>query len=79
MNELVLEAKHYKSNVDIYPDEALAVRRMMSRYWENSSVFAVDLVGAVIRQGSFVDKMHNINWLASPALSNTMYVRRGYR
>jgi hypothetical protein len=79
MDDLVNEAKHYKSNVKPYPDEALAVRRMMSRYWENSSVFAIDLVGAVIRQGSFVEKMHDINWLASPALSNTMYVRRGYR
>jgi hypothetical protein len=76
MDDLVNEAKHYKSNVKPYPDEALAVRRMMSRYWENASVFAIDLVGAVIRQGSFVEKMHDINWLASPALSNTMYVRR---
>ena len=45
---------------------------MMSRYWENSSPFAIDLVGAVIRQGSFVEKMHHIDWLHSPALPATM-------
>lgn len=52
--------------------EKVAVRRMMSRYWENSSPFALDLVGAVIRQGSFIEKMHNIDWLHSPALPSTM-------
>ena len=53
-------------------DERIAIRRMMSRYWNNSSPFALDLVGAVIRQGSFVEKMHNIDWLHSPALRGTM-------
>lgn len=72
ITELVKQAKHYKGSSKIYPDEALALRRMMSRYWENSSPFAVDLVGAVIRQGSFVEKMHTIDWLHSPALSNTI-------
>ncbi|KAI5365237.1 Putative Glycine-rich domain-containing protein [Septoria linicola] len=52
--------------------ERIAIRKMMSRYWGNSSPFALDLVGAVIRQGSFVEKMHNIDWLHSPALPNTM-------
>lgn len=52
--------------------ERIAIRRMMSRYWENSSPFGLDLVGAVIRQGSFIEKMHNIDWLHSPALPNTM-------
>ncbi len=42
------------------------------RYWDNSSPFALDLVGAVIRQGSFIEKMHNIDWLHSPALPSTM-------
>jgi hypothetical protein len=37
--------------------EKIQFRRMMSRYWENLGPFAVDLVGAVIRQGTFVDKM----------------------
>ena len=52
--------------------ERIGIRRMMSRYWENSSPFALDLVGAVIRQGSFIEKMHNIDWLHSPALPGTM-------
>ena len=52
--------------------ERVAIRRMMSRYWENSSPFALDLVGAVVRQGSFIEKMHNIDWLHSPALPSTM-------
>jgi hypothetical protein len=38
----------------------------------NSSPFALDLVGAVIRQGTFVDKMQHIDWLHSPALQSTM-------
>ncbi|KAL1880934.1 hypothetical protein Plec18167_003469 [Paecilomyces lecythidis] len=53
-------------------NERIAVRRMMSRYWDNSSPFALDLVGAVIRQGTFVQKMDNIDWLHSPALVATM-------
>src|SRR5947207_1577214 len=32
----------------------IAVRRMMSRYWGTASPFALDLVGAVIRQGQFM-------------------------
>ena len=52
--------------------EKIAVRRMMSRYWDNSSAFALDLVGAVIRQGSFIEKMHSIDWIHSPALGATM-------
>ncbi|KAK5167340.1 uncharacterized protein LTR77_007039 [Saxophila tyrrhenica] len=52
--------------------DRVSIRKMMSRYWENSSPFALDLVGAVIRQGSFIEKMHNIDWLHSPALPNTM-------
>lgn len=53
------------------PQSRLAIRRMFSRYWLNSSPFALDLVGAVIRQGSFIEKMHNIDWLHSPALQST--------
>lgn len=50
----------------------LAVRKMMSRYWHNRSCFALDLSGAVLRQGIFVDKMVDINWLHSPAAPDTM-------
>ena len=52
--------------------EKIAVRRMMSRYWDNSSTFALDLVGAVVRQGSFIEKMHSIDWVHSPAVDPTM-------
>lgn len=52
--------------------EKVSVRRMMSRYWSNSSIFALDLVGAVIRQGSFIEKMHALDWLHSPTLNSTM-------
>ncbi|ODQ71841.1 hypothetical protein LIPSTDRAFT_309963 [Lipomyces starkeyi NRRL Y-11557] len=52
--------------------EKIAIRRMMSRYWDNWSPFALDLVGAVMRQGTFVEKMANIDWIHSPALASTM-------
>ncbi|KAL2867985.1 uncharacterized protein BJX67DRAFT_371673 [Aspergillus lucknowensis] len=57
----------------LLPEEKIAFRRMMSRYWDNSSQFAVDLVGAVVRQGTFIQKMDNIDWLHSPALMETMH------
>ncbi|KAH8693824.1 hypothetical protein BGW36DRAFT_361660 [Talaromyces proteolyticus] len=53
-------------------EQRIAIRRMMSHYWENSSVFGLDLVGAVIRQGTFVQKMDDIDWIHSPALLATM-------
>jgi hypothetical protein len=52
--------------------ERLAIRKMMSRYWDNTSIFALELGGAVIRQGVFVEKMHSIDWLHSPAARSTM-------
>lgn len=51
----------------------IAVRKMMSRYWENASLFAVDLRGAVMRQGIFVEKMCKLDWLHSPSARNTMW------
>ncbi|KIH87285.1 alpha-ketoglutarate-dependent sulfonate dioxygenase [Sporothrix brasiliensis 5110] len=54
------------------PAARLAVRKMMSRYWDNASVFALDLTGAVLRQGIFTDKMQAIDWLHSPAARATM-------
>lgn len=50
----------------------MAVRKMMSRYWTNYSPFALDLVGAVLRQGVFSAKMHDIDWLHSPTARTTM-------
>ncbi len=35
-------------------------------------MFALDLVGAVIRQGSFIEKMHALDWLHSPTVASTM-------
>ncbi|KAK1623297.1 hypothetical protein BDP81DRAFT_439957 [Colletotrichum phormii] len=46
--------------------------KMMSRYWENTSIFALDLVGATMRQGVFIGKMFNIDWLHSPNARGTM-------
>ncbi|KAH6633873.1 hypothetical protein B0J18DRAFT_975 [Chaetomium sp. MPI-SDFR-AT-0129] len=50
----------------------VAVRKMMSRYWENCSMFALDLSGAVMRQGVFVEKMCQLDWLHSPSARDTM-------
>ncbi|MCJ1445055.1 MAG: hypothetical protein MMC23_005560 [Stictis urceolatum] len=55
-----------------YKEERIAIRKMMACYWDNSSIFSMDLASAVIRQGSFVDKMHDIDWLHSPAVVSTM-------
>ena len=52
--------------------ERVAIRKMMSRYWENSSPFALELGGAVIRQSIFVEKMNSLDWLHSPAARETM-------
>ncbi|KAI1871455.1 uncharacterized protein JN550_004449 [Neoarthrinium moseri] len=48
------------------------IRKMMSRYWDNSSPFALELVGAVLRQGIFTQKMYKIDWLHSPEASQSM-------
>ena len=53
-------------------EDRIAVRKMMSNYWDNSSPFSVELVGAVIRQGTFIDKMHNLNSLQEPAIISTL-------
>ncbi|KPM44192.1 hypothetical protein AK830_g2331 [Neonectria ditissima] len=58
--------------VKISPLARLSVRKMMSRYWENFSPFALDLCGAVMRQGIFSEKMRQIDWLHSPAAPETM-------
>ena len=49
-----------------------SLRRMLACYWENSSPFMLDLVGAVLRQGTFIAKMDEIDWLHSPALPDTL-------
>lgn len=86
----IREERARSLNYRIPREERLSIRKMMSRYWDNHSPFALDLSGAVIRQckcvplvskpptdiisstGVFVVKMHNIDWLHSPAARNTM-------
>lgn len=52
-------------------EERMSIRKMFSRYWDNSSPFALDLIGAVVRQGSFIEKMVKLDWLHSPTVSAT--------
>lgn len=52
--------------------ERLAVRNMMAAYWDNTSMFSLDVVGAVIRQNNFTTKMVDIDWLHSVAMGSTM-------
>ena len=42
-------------------------RKMMSRYWQNSSFAALDLCGAIIRQGVFSEKMCKVG-LSLPSI-----------
>ncbi|KAI8193166.1 hypothetical protein KHU50_012681 [Colletotrichum sp. SAR 10_65] len=37
-------------------------RKMMSRYWENASLLGIDLVGCVMRQGVFTEKMCKVSF-----------------
>jgi hypothetical protein len=53
-------------------ESRITVRKMFSHYWDNSSPFGIDVTGAVIRQGSFVQKMRKIDWLHSPHARTTM-------
>lgn len=53
----------------VRPGEKVHFRRMMSHYWDNFSPFMLDLFGAVIRQGTFVQKMDDIDWLHSPTVT----------
>ncbi|KAK2601781.1 hypothetical protein QQS21_004665 [Conoideocrella luteorostrata] len=62
----------YGSRYRICPKSKNCVRKMMSRYWENFSPFALDLCGAVMRQGVFIDKMVKLDWLHSPSANETM-------
>ncbi|KAM5347534.1 hypothetical protein ACJ41O_007358 [Fusarium nematophilum] len=50
----------------------ICTRKMMSRYWDNFSIFALDLSGAIMRQGIFSEKICSIDWLHSPTAHETM-------
>ncbi|KAF2680272.1 hypothetical protein K458DRAFT_434395 [Lentithecium fluviatile CBS 122367] len=67
----LVNLEQYKPNT-LYKESKIAVRKMLSHYWDNSSPFGLDLVGAVLRQGSFVQKTVKIDWLHSPAVAPTM-------
>lgn len=56
----------------VQPGSKFAVRKMMSRYWDNGTSFTLNLNGAVMRQGLFVEKMVQIDWLHSPSAMKTM-------
>ncbi|CAG7975030.1 unnamed protein product [Penicillium salamii] len=60
------------SSGDASLEEKMSLRNMLSRYWDNSSPFAINLIGAVIRQGTFVGKMDDIDWLHSPTLTSNL-------
>jgi hypothetical protein len=62
----------YKTRYRLPRKSCIAVRKMMSRYWENFSLFALDLAGAVMRQGVFIEKMCKLDWLHSPSAKDTM-------
>lgn len=70
--EGTLAERSIMKNTSLPPEVGIAIRRMMASYWTNSSMFSMDLVGAVISQGSFVCKMHDIDWLHAPTAPLTM-------
>lgn len=47
----------------------LSLTRIMSAYTDDS-LFSIDLVGAVLRQGSFVAKMHDLRWTETGFFDN---------
>lgn len=67
-----IEGRPAVGRARLLPDAKICVRKMMSRYWENFSPFALDLGGAVMRQGIFTAKMFQIDWLHSPNARDTM-------
>nr|UWK20117.1 hypothetical protein TPOLY_g2 [Trichoderma polysporum] len=63
--------KGFFARYQTHPWARIAIRKMMSRYWQNFSPFALDLCAAAMRQGSFIEKMVNIDWLHSPTARDT--------
>jgi hypothetical protein len=69
--DVILVNSQQKRPTFIAKASRIAVRKVLSHYWDNSSVFGIDLVGAVLRQGTFVQKMTKLDWLHSPSLMST--------
>lgn len=57
---------------NITQEKILAISEMLSRYRNHHSIFAVDLISAVLRQSDFTNTMQEIDWIHSPILSATM-------
>ncbi|KAF2401195.1 hypothetical protein EJ06DRAFT_381341 [Trichodelitschia bisporula] len=55
-----------------YVKDQKQVVDLLDRYWYNASPFALDLGASVLRQGIFVKKMHEIDWLHSPTAISTV-------
>ncbi|KAH7082416.1 hypothetical protein FB567DRAFT_474898 [Paraphoma chrysanthemicola] len=68
---MYVNAKQNKSDL-VAKGSRVAIRKVLSHYWDNSSIFGIDLVGAVLRQGTFVQKMAKMDWLHSPSAMPTM-------
>ncbi len=56
-----LTAAQMKRSYRLGQEARVHVRKMMSRYWGNSSPFALELGGAVLRQGIFTEKMYKVS------------------
>jgi hypothetical protein len=55
------KADRYKINHYGLPTRSkVHLRKMMSRYWSNPSIFSLELGGCVLRQGTFSEKMHKV-------------------
>jgi hypothetical protein len=72
VNTKTVSGKEVTGNGVLSKQEKMAVRKMMSCYWDNSSIFSLELRSAVVRQSVFVDKMYTIDWLHSPNARQTM-------
>lgn len=55
-----VQAADMKKSYRLGQEARIHVRKMMSRYWANSSSFALELGGAVLRQGIFTEKMYKV-------------------
>jgi hypothetical protein len=53
-------------------EQKTSMRKMIAHYWENSSIFGLDLVGVVMRHCTFIQKMNDIVWINSPKISATV-------
>lgn len=67
-----MEHQRNKGTTKMLKATAPLVRRIMSCYWSNSSIFGQDLSACAIRQAKFIENMHRLDWVHSPCVSATM-------